>query len=428
MILRYICCLNPRFGSRICHYGACDPTQITRKLNCSEGTSLILLARAAVEAADQLIAEHIAKGEQSRPAPFRLVFVLNTDGEASDGRAAGVMFKEAYNRWQGSFPNMAEARTFVLGIGDDHDQRVLGAMSVGEASYYNYPDASLSETLCRDTERNIIPEVMKVKGSLKITFNSGRSLQCAVKNNMVDVSDIRVFPDETSVSFSDGQIYSIHDTPRKLSIDDLLYHSLLIRDLEIEVLDLAKQINTELGRYISGGNKAFAETCESKIASLRERRLSLVQDIGEYYATRARTKSLSHEFIDENSLEERVSAVIAGSSEGSASGLGLDGRRSVYALMLKLREAAAADPNQAQVSESTTPELDRLNALEAVLDLCFGGSRITRLGGKMSREIGMFYISKFSLFLTICLQREITWSSWGQAGLDIGRKRRRAAL
>ena len=39
------------------------------------------------------------------------------------------------------------------------DAQVLGGMSVGEASYFNYPDAEL-ESMVTDTINNIIPEVI----------------------------------------------------------------------------------------------------------------------------------------------------------------------------------------------------------------------------------------------------------------------------
>ena len=55
---------------------------------------------------------------------FRIVFVLNTDGEASDGQQAGVFFNSNFVLLQRQYSNMLEARTFVLGIGKDHDQKV----------------------------------------------------------------------------------------------------------------------------------------------------------------------------------------------------------------------------------------------------------------------------------------------------------------
>jgi hypothetical protein len=55
---------------------------------------------------------------------FRMLYVLNTDGEAHDGQAAAERFLAGYNELKGKFPNMIEARTFVLGIGANHDQKV----------------------------------------------------------------------------------------------------------------------------------------------------------------------------------------------------------------------------------------------------------------------------------------------------------------
>lgn len=54
-----------------------------------------------------------------------MLYVLNTDGEAHDGQAAAQSFLQGYNDLKARFPNMIEARTFVLGIGANHDQKVF---------------------------------------------------------------------------------------------------------------------------------------------------------------------------------------------------------------------------------------------------------------------------------------------------------------
>lgn len=90
---------------------------VTRRLTGNEGTALKLLTQAAIEAAEDLIRQH-AQGLVGAAVPsFRLFFVLNTDGEAQDGTEAGRLFQAAYVSMKERFPQMQEARTFVLGIG-----------------------------------------------------------------------------------------------------------------------------------------------------------------------------------------------------------------------------------------------------------------------------------------------------------------------
>lgn len=77
-----------------------------------------LLAEAALEATSLLTASFPPDHQ------FRMLYVLNTDGEAYDGPAAAQKFLAGYNELKERFPNMIEARTFVLGIGANHDQKV----------------------------------------------------------------------------------------------------------------------------------------------------------------------------------------------------------------------------------------------------------------------------------------------------------------
>ena len=108
------CAVHTRFGSRVSQYSNCDAEMVPRILNCSEGTQLSLLATAAVRSARDLIRENLHSG-----LPFRLMFVLNTDGEARDGAAAGELFKNGYEELRALCPQMEEARSFVLGIGNN---------------------------------------------------------------------------------------------------------------------------------------------------------------------------------------------------------------------------------------------------------------------------------------------------------------------
>jgi hypothetical protein len=68
---------------------------------------------------------------------FRVLYVLNTDGEANDGKIAASNFVSGYEALRMRFPNMVEARTFVLGIGANHDQKVP-TFSIGTISTHRY--------------------------------------------------------------------------------------------------------------------------------------------------------------------------------------------------------------------------------------------------------------------------------------------------
>ena len=77
-----------------------------------------MLARAALEAAENSCLE-VPIG-----APFRVFFILNTDGEASDGVEAGSVFLSGYEKLRAKYPAMLEARSFVLGIGKERNKNV----------------------------------------------------------------------------------------------------------------------------------------------------------------------------------------------------------------------------------------------------------------------------------------------------------------
>ena len=149
-------------------HGACPPETVAEHLKCHEGTHLTFLAEAAIEAAKELLA--------TVPiwAPCRIVFILNTDGEAGDGVQAASKFNFEFAEFQRSYPEMMSPRTFVLGIGGNHDQKVLGAMSVGEASYLNYEDDELHRLELDDAER-VLPELNKT-AAFTVTVSSGRKL------------------------------------------------------------------------------------------------------------------------------------------------------------------------------------------------------------------------------------------------------------
>ena len=104
--------LNGRFGSKASHHGKCSVDFAARVLDCREGTMLMCLAEAAIQAAHRIIAAARISNE-----PFKIFFILNTDGEAHDGKMAGDTFNQTFLSLRETFPNMQEPRTFVLGIG-----------------------------------------------------------------------------------------------------------------------------------------------------------------------------------------------------------------------------------------------------------------------------------------------------------------------
>ena len=280
-------------------------------------------------------------------------------------------------------------------------------MSVGESTYYNYPDATLGETLVRDTVDNIIPELAKNKQSVDAVFSGGRRVRCTVLDGVIDVSDLRVLADETSVAFPDGQVMSIHQFPDHLSPDDPLYYRLRIRDLEIDTMEIARYINERI-KSSEVVEKSSVEACQVKISDLKNRVMLLSTEVEKYYSAAADDIS---EVIDKRTLEERINKMLSVSDAPNA--LTVDGRRSVYTMMAQLRALSVAEIHFS-TKVSSTPEKDSLSAIDAILELTIQGLQVMRIGGRLSQEIGnaIALLAVYYKLICVFFRERLFGASW----------------
>lgn len=269
-------------------------------------------------------------------------------------------------------------------------------MSVGEASYYNYPDLEV-HMMVQDTQSLIIPEVLKLKQGSSLVFNSGRTVACTISQGFVTLDDVRVEPGETSVTLPDGVLYHISEATRRLGPDDEEYYNILIKSLEADALQLARAINSNINNPDNENFKSIMESFVASVSSLKERKIKLLADVHDFFA---RKPSFVETIAEENETFDTVGKKIDGllrhgslpkaatAAPGFATqGLGVEERRKLYTMMKRLRQLTVAPPAE-EKDPSENPEEARLVAVQAVLDLCLGGIQIMRVGGKLSREIG----------------------------------------
>ena len=219
------------------------------------------LADAAIEGTMELL-----KNIDSN-AKLRIFFVLNTDGEASDGVAAASSFKERFAFIMEAYPNMLPPRTLMLGIGKDHDQRVLGAMSVGESSYYNFPDAELQGMV--DIVPNIIAELSFSTSAIKVTLNpSGTeyNVNLTEDGNLI-LSGLEVVKGDTCVTLPDGQVFPLEIQP--IDSTHPSFKELTLRLIKKNTLELIKQIKSFTTVNSNKGPMLLLFT--KKLTALKER-------------------------------------------------------------------------------------------------------------------------------------------------------------
>jgi hypothetical protein len=219
------------------------------------------LADAAIEGAMELLKEIDSN------AKLRIFFVLNTDGEAPDGVAAASSFKERFAFIMEAYPNMLQPRTLMLGIGRDHDQRVLGAMSVGESSYYNFPDAELQGMV--DIVPNIVAELSSSTSAIKVTLNpSGTeyNVNLSEDGNLI-LSGLEVLKGDTCVTLPDGQVFLFEIQP--IDSTHPSFKELTLRLIKKNTLELIKQIKSFTAVNSNKGPMLLLFT--KKLTALKER-------------------------------------------------------------------------------------------------------------------------------------------------------------
>ena len=232
-------CLNANVRYKYCMFGSgatiianCQPDQVAQKLLCHEGTEMKYLADAAILATTQLLSE------MTTPGLKRILYVLNTDGEAPDSVEAAVSFNSRFKLLGLAYPNMTTARTFVMGIGPLHDQKVLAAMSVGVSSYYNYPDSELPSMV--GAVQTIADEFMAKN---KITFNpSGKIVEVSTVGGNLVLNGVEVSLSEHSITLPNGNTLPL--VFHEINATNRLFVPLKLQQLKKTILELIGQIKS----------------------------------------------------------------------------------------------------------------------------------------------------------------------------------------
>lgn len=335
------------FGSSATQRGSCEVRDVAKFLTAREGTTLIQLTNAALDATDILTAK------KHHDDVFRMIYVLNTDGEASDGQRAGEKFIEGYNRLRNRFPSMQEPRSFVLGIGKDHDQKILGAMSVGESSYFNYADDSL-ESMSIDAKLRIIPELSGSKTSITMTLSSGDTIKSYVEDGLIRLDGMKICNDESFLTVGDITIPLTRHTIDETSQE---YFEAQLKGIELEAMYLLKEIKNKLSL---SQNISEQEEIEKKITELK----NLLDNLK----------------TDDNSAGVAMLADIIQDSSDETGRAHEVWRARAYAAV------------RSQMKQRRGVTLDRRAAVGRVVSLCQSGLQSLRLGGTLSRELERDYM------------------------------------
>jgi hypothetical protein len=335
------------FGWNATQHGAATAEKVQQVLNSSEGTLLVKLSEAACEATNILLSD------LGTNVVFQVIYVLNTDGESLDGAQAGKEFNEFYQNLQKKFPNMQIARTFVLGIGADHDQKVLAAMSVGESSYYNYPENGLN-SMVTDTEQKINTEIKGSRRTVEIIITGNdtkqRTITATIDNEQLHLSNIRIQQNEHSFILPDGRTFQLqHEQLPECSQE---YYTTEIRVIQDDALQLASRI-----KQIA--STQHDETILNELKQQVEQLLARLDDIPEVSRQGELREELTSLLIDQN---------------------GEEWRKRAYAIV---RE---------QIKEAKGATIDRKSAAKAVIDLCQRGLRCLAIGNKLATDIERDYM------------------------------------
>lgn len=343
-----------RFGSKSCLYPKCQSSQVSGFLNCREGTKLITLADAAIEGTVELL-KNIGSNVK-----LRIFFVLNTDGEASDGVAAAKSFKERFAFIAEAYPNMLPPRTVVMGIGGGHDQGVLGAMSVGEGSYYNFPDAELQGMV--DIVPNIIAELSASTSAIKIILQpSGTeySVNPTEDNNLI-LSGLEVAEGDTCVILPNGQVFPLELHP--IDKTHPSFKELTLRLIKKHTLELIKQI--KLFTKETSNKGPMLQLFTKKLTGLKERYRQLCLD---NETSALVTAFASDVIVDTRSLDEII----------VTQGKDLNWKKQ---LTNKLKQSLKPKESQPIISEEEC-------ATTVVFKVCDSCLECLRLGSKLSTAL-----------------------------------------
>jgi hypothetical protein len=133
---------------------------------------------------------------------------------------------------------MTTARTFVMGIGPLHDQKVLAAMSVGVSSYYNYPDSELPSMV--GAVQTIADEFVAKN---KITFNpSGKIVDVSTVGGNLVLNGVEVSLSDHSITLPNGNTLPL--VFHEINPTNRLIVPLKLQQLKKTILELIGQIKS----------------------------------------------------------------------------------------------------------------------------------------------------------------------------------------
>lgn len=114
-------------------------------------------------------------------------------------------------------------------------------MSVGEASYFNYSDQDLA-SMVTDSVSRIYPELTGSRKPIEIIFDHTGPMKVFEEDNVIDLSDVRVSPKDTTLTLPNGESFNlIH---KVLTPDDPSYFDLCLKGIEVESLAVARSIKS----------------------------------------------------------------------------------------------------------------------------------------------------------------------------------------
>lgn len=112
-------------------------------------------------------------------------------------------------------------------------------MSVGEASYFNYPDHNL-DAMSTDSVSRIYPELTGSKKPINLTLDHSGVIVAFEENGEIDLSNIRVSRDDTLLTLPDGTSYQLRH--KLISPSDSSYFDICLKGIQEDSLSLARSI------------------------------------------------------------------------------------------------------------------------------------------------------------------------------------------
>lgn len=208
---------------------------------------------------------------------------------------------------------------------------------------------------------------------------------------VISLGDIRVSPSENFAVLTPGNIRITVNTasPGIVSHENPMFFELLVKNLELDALQLAQSIN----RSLKQGDSLDSTHDDSESPTIRSQKLETEEKL-----IRQKCSALVAEMQRMEISQATESALDPMATEGlrqlarravaSAQGANSQTRRNLYEILQKLRNCNEPSPP----SSIDT----RVASILSILNLCVDGIRGIKLGGTLSRDIGMRIYTKIA--------------------------------